>query len=225
MKKFIASVIALCGLLTATYATAQLTKGQIKERKELMKMSKKSLNEKATKAARKEAKQLKKDGWVVSPGALPLEKQLDRSYLMQQEYEADMSPRYFMADGMSIGTNYDAAKQQAIELAKQSLAGQIATEINALIENSVSNNQLGAEEATSLTKTITASSNVIYQKLGRIVPVVEAYRVLSNKNREVLVRIAYSNDLAKKAAAQVLSEQLADETEAVRAKLDAILGH
>ena len=48
---------------------------------------------------------------------------------------------------MSIGGNYDAAKMQALELAKQNLAGQIQTEITALIENTVANKQLSAEEA------------------------------------------------------------------------------
>ena len=64
---------------------AQSAKELAKERKELMKASKAELNDKATKAARKEAKKLKKEGWTTAPGALPIEKQLDKSYLMQYE--------------------------------------------------------------------------------------------------------------------------------------------
>ena len=49
---------------------AQNSGEKMKERKELRKMSKGELNEKATKAARKEAKKLAKEGWASAPGAL-----------------------------------------------------------------------------------------------------------------------------------------------------------
>ena len=144
-------------LLTGTTASyAQLSKEQIKERKEIKKLSKADLNEKASKAARKEAKSLKKQGWQSTPGALPLEKQLDKSYMMQMEYDEDMFPKYLMGEAMSIGQNYDAAKMQALELAKQNLAGQIQTEVTALIENTVANKQLEPEDAASVVQSISA---------------------------------------------------------------------
>ncbi|MDE6036984.1 MAG: hypothetical protein K2G05_01830, partial [Duncaniella sp.] len=106
-------------------AQTLLTKEQIKERKELAKQTKKQLGEKASKTARKEAKKLAKEGWTVSPGALPMEKQLDKSYMMQYEYDKDGFPQFIMGEAMSVGGNYDAAKMQALELAKQNLAGQV----------------------------------------------------------------------------------------------------
>lgn len=86
-------------------------------------MSKKELNEKASKAARKEAKKLEKEGWLSAPGALPIEKQLDKSYTMQYEYDYEGYPKFIMAEGMSTAGNYDAAKMQALELG---LMGQIS---------------------------------------------------------------------------------------------------
>ena len=142
--RIIRLVLTLVLVMTFTVSFAQLTKEQIKERKEIKKASKAELGEKATKTARKEAKRLAKEGWKVTPGALPLEKQLDKSYLMQMEYDENMFPKYLMGEAMSIGENYDAARLQAMELAKQSLAGQIQTEVTALIENTVSNKQLAA---------------------------------------------------------------------------------
>ena len=127
--------MALC--VAPLVANAKSSKEIAKERKEIRKASKNELNDKASKAARNEAKKLGKEGWKAAPGALPLEKQLDRSYLMQMEYDENMYPKYLMGEAMSIGENYDAAKMQALELAKQNLAGQIQTEITALIENSV----------------------------------------------------------------------------------------
>jgi len=124
MKKFILFItFGLIAGSTITYA--QSAKEIIKERKALAKQSKAELNEKASKAARKEAKKLTKEGWQVSPGALPIEKQLDRSYLMQYEFDAEGYPKYFYGEAMSIAQNYDGAKMQALELAKLNLAGSI----------------------------------------------------------------------------------------------------
>lgn len=222
MKKITLLLIALLSFCSISFA--QTTKEMIKERKELAKASKSELNEKASKAARKEAKKLKKEGWVTSPGALPLDKQLDKSYMMQYEYDEDMFPKYIMGEAMSIGQNYDAAKMQALELAKQNLAGQIQTEITALIENSVANQQLANEDAESLTQSIMAGKNLISQSIGRTIPVVECYRIKTNKNKEVLVRIAYNSKMAKAAAKRAVQEELKDKSEDLHKKLDEIMG-
>lgn len=66
-------VLTLVLVMTFTVSFAQLTKEQIKERKEIKKASKAELGEKATKTARKAAKRLAKEGWTTTPGALPLE--------------------------------------------------------------------------------------------------------------------------------------------------------
>lgn len=224
MKNFLWRFIVLVLVSGSIISYAQSTKEQRKERLEIAKASKKELNEKASKDARKEAKRLAKEGWKAAPGALPLEKQLDRSYLMQMEYDEDMYPTYIMAEGMSIGENYDAAKMQALELAKQNLAGQIQTEITALIENSVANNQLSAEQAASVTKSVLASKNLITQRIGRTITVVEVYRTLSNKNKEVLIRLAYNGQMAKAAAKKAVYDDLDNDLDDLHSTLDELLG-
>ena len=222
MKKlFVCAFAFLC--LTANM-TAQTAKDIRKERQEPRKAPKSELNAKASKDAKKEAKKLTKEGWITAPGALPLEKQLDKSYMMQMEYGDDMYPKYLMGEAMSIGENYDAAKMQALELAKQNLAGQIQTEVTALVENSVANKQLGAEEAASLTQSIMGAKNLISQSIGRTIIVMECYRVKSNKNKEVLVRIAYNGAMAKAAAKRAVQDELKDKSEEIHKKLDNILG-
>lgn len=213
-------------MLAGTFSTAsaQITKEQKKERQEIYKSSKSELGKKVTKTARKEAKRLKKEGWQTVPGALPLEKQLDKSYLMQMEYDVDMYPKYLMGEAMSIGENYDAAKMQALELAKQNLAGQIQTEVTALVENTVANKQLAAEEAASVTQSILAGKNLISQSIGRTITIIELYRTKQNKNKEVLVRIAYNGDMAKAAAKKAIREDLEKKGEDLHKKLDELLG-
>ena len=127
MRKAIvlAIVLALSGTGIAAYGQtrADAVKEARKERKATDREAEKALNERSVKAARKEARRLKKEGWSVSPGALPLEKQLDRAYTMQYEYDTDNYPKYIMADAQSVGQNYDAAKMQAMELGGQQAAG------------------------------------------------------------------------------------------------------
>lgn len=204
--------------------SAQITKEQQKQRKEILKSSKSELNDKASKAARKEAKKLKREGWNTTPGALPLDRQLDRAYLMQYEYDNEMYPKYIMGEAMSVGGNYDAAKMQALELAKQNLAGQIQTEVTALIENTVANKQMDEGDAASITQSISAAKNLISQSIGRTIPVVELYRTLSNKNKEVLVRIAYNSDMAKKVAKEVVKKDLEKKGDQLHKKLEELLG-
>lgn len=159
---------------------AQSTKETIKERKQIAKLAYSELNARATKAARKEAKTLKKEGWVVAPGQLPLEKQLDKSYSMYYEYEESGLPKYIIGNAMSSGKVYDAAKMQALELAKTNLAGQIQTEVTALIESTLANEQIAQDDAESIARTVSASKNLIMQRLGRTVTVVECYSAIGN---------------------------------------------
>ena len=61
MKKLLFCIVL--SIVASGVGFAQSAKDLAEERKELGKASKAELNSKATKAARKEAKQLKKDGW------------------------------------------------------------------------------------------------------------------------------------------------------------------
>ena len=223
MRKIMIALMAVLMMGTAT-VSAQTVREIVKDRKVLAKASKNELQKKASKAARKEARKLKKQGWQVAPGALPLEKQLDKSYMMQYEYDEDMFPKYLMGEAMTIGENYDAAKMQALELAKQNLAGQIQTEVTALIENTVANEQMAAEDAASITRSVMASKNLISQSIGRVITVMEVYRTGARRNKELLVRIAYNSEMAKAAAKNAVRQDLENKGDELHKKLDELLG-
>jgi hypothetical protein len=222
MKK--ALFLAMALLIACSASFAQDAKEILKERKAIQKMAKQELAAKVGKDAKKEAKALAKEGWLVSPGALPLEKMLQRSYEMQYQYDDLGFPKYIMAIAQSIAENYDAAKTTATSLAITNLAGQIQTEVTALIENTVANKQLSAEQAASISETVMASKNLISQSIGRTITVVECYRVLPNKNREVMVRIAYNGEMAKEAAKNAVREDLEKKGENLHEQLDKALG-
>ncbi len=222
MKKVL--FLAMAMLVACSASFAQDAKEIMKERQEIKKMAKKELSARVDKATKKEAKRLAKEGWVVSPGALPLEKQLQRSYEMEYQYDDLGFPKYIMANAQSIAENYDAAKTAATSLAITNLAGQIQTEVAALVENTVANQQLAAEDAVSISETVMSSKNLISQSIGRTIVVVECYRVLKNKNREVMVRIAYNGEMAKQVAKQAVREELEKKGEKLHEQLDKVLG-
>ena len=225
MKKMMTVAMALIVACSCAFAqTAEERKQLIKERQEVQKLAKKDLKAKVDKNTKKEAKRLAKQGWQVKPGALPLEKQLERSYLMQYEFDENNFPKYIMGEASSIGENYDAAKVSANALAITNLAGNIQTEVTALVENTVANKQLAPEEAASIAETVMSSKNLISQSIGRTIPVVEAFRVNGKGNQEVLVRIAYNSQMAKDAAKKAVREELEKKGKNLHEQLDKVLG-
>ena len=218
MKK----LLTLAAILLCANALAQDSIEQtLAERKKINRLATSELNAKASKDARKMAKTYVKEGWEIAPGQLPLEKQLDRSYKMYYEYEESGLPKYIRGEAKSTGQFYDAAKMQALEIAKTNLAGMIQTEIVALVESTVANQQLSEEESVSVAKTVQASKNLIAQRLGRVVPVVECYRKTKN-GVEVLVTVAYNSRMAYDYAKQVLKEQLEEQGTELHKQLDEL---
>ena len=223
MKKFLTVAIAI--IIATVACVAQTNASEIRqERNKINKLAKKELSARVDKTTRKEAKRLAKEGWVVAPGALPLEKQLERSYLMEYEYNANLYPKYIMANAQSVAENYDAAKVSASSLAITNLAGQIQTEVTALIENTVANKQLAAEDAASISETVMSSKNLISQSIGRTITVVECYRILNNKNREVMVRLAYDGAAALEVTKKVVRAELEKKGQQLHDQLDQVLG-
>ena len=224
MKKILMIAMSLIMVASFSFAEKSTQKEIRKERQEIRKLAKAELKQKVDKSVKKEARRLAKEGWGAKPGALPLEKQLERSYLMQYEYDESMFPKYIMGEASSVGENYDAAKTAATSLAITNLAGQIQTEVTALVENTVANRQLSAEDAASITETVMASKNLISQSIGRVIPVVEVYRINSKKNNEVLVRLAYNGEMAKEAAKKAVREELEKKGNNLHEQLDKVLG-
>ena len=79
-------------------------------------------------------------------------------------------------------------------------------------------------DAASITRSVMASKNLISQSIGRVIPVVETYRVVNGNNREVLIRIAYSQEMAKNAAKRAIQKDLEQRGDSLHNKLDQLLG-
>ena len=66
--------------------------------------------------------------------------------------------------------------------------------------------------------------HLISQKIGKTITVVELYRTLPNKNKEVLLRLAYNLGMAKEAARQAIREDLQQKGKDLHEQLDKALG-
>ncbi len=194
-------------LLAFVPAQAQMTKKQAR---------------KLAKEAKKAIKEAEEKGYREAPGALPLSTQMNESYQMQMEVDEQGYPKYIIGEASSIAGTKIAAKNQAMEAAKLELAGKIESEIIAMVEQSIANEQLTQEEAASITETVTAAKNIITQRLGRINVIVEAYRSLG-ENVESLVRIAYDKDTAQQMTLDEVKKDLKKKSEDLHDKLDKLL--
>lgn len=223
-KSVLFSIVAVFAMMISLNALAQ-EKATGKAYKNLQKQEKvlnKDLQKKAIKDARKQAKQLTKEGFRTPVGKLPLDKQIEAAWQKQAEMDTDGNPWWYIASSRAIGGNQSAAALQATNAAKLDLAGQIQTKVSQLIEAKVANDDLGQEEAASLSNIVAASKSMISATLGRTIPLVEVYRTLPNKNVEVQVTLGYSQQAATQTAIKAIRDELAKKSEELAKKLDEL---
>jgi len=211
MKKLFSVLILGIALLIAMPVFAQ-------SEKEI----KKDIKKKAIKDARKEAKKLKKDGFKVAPGQLPMDKQIEQTWIKRYESNDEGEKLWFIADARAVGETHSAAKLQANEVAKVNLAGQIGSEVVGLIETTIANAQLNAVEAASVTETVATFQSKIGSKIGRTSTLFEADRTVG-LNSEVYITIGYSYADAVNLAKDIIRNDLKDKADLQAEKLEKIL--
>ena len=175
------------------------------------------------KLLKKQLKEFKADGWKVNPGQLPLETQLTRAFAAQSEVDAMGYEVWIVGEGRSTGSVYDAARTQAITVAKGEIAQKLRTDMTSTIEQDLANEQFGPDEAESIAKTIVSQQGrSIDQQLNRPKTLMECFRKLPNGNTEVLIRCAISADtvskLAKAAIQQARRDNLLKDVERVKSQ-------
>jgi hypothetical protein len=210
MKKlitiFLAALVLHSGFLTA----------QTKESKSKFSFTKVSRDTK------REAKKYIKEGWKVMPGALPIEQQLNSAYSKQVQIKDDGMPLWFVTTGSSVAQTEAAAQMQALEVAKLALVSLLESTMKSVIETDLANNQINAQDAASITKSIQVSSNRVSKKLGYIQPLLNIYKPLGN-NTEIKVLIGYNYEMARKLVIDEMKLDLQIETDDVRKRYEKFL--
>jgi len=210
-KLILTGALVLFGL----FSFAQKTDKEIKS----------DIADRAIKAARKEAKKLKKEGWDVVPGSLPLEKILEKSMMKSEEETAKGGKKYIYADGNGVGETKTAAELQALTVAKLALASQVESNVNALVSANLANQQLNNEDAASITQTIANSKELISAQLGYVEPAFKIYRIPANpKNTEVQMRIFYDVEQSLQIAKKVIQKELKEKLKVNEEQLNKMMG-
>ena len=221
MKKLLLAALVLIASSTAMLAQNS-AKENAKEYNSIAKQIDKTTLKKLEKQAKTEAKSQVKEGWKPATGGQPLEEQLYAYYLKAQEAtvaeENDKMPKFIFGQSMAKGSNYSAARKQAMELARVELAGQISSKVAEIIKTTAMNAELSGEETTSLTKTVAESKTLIQQNLGRVSVGYEAYREVDGKY-QVAIRLQYNT----RNLSSTLAAVLANESEKVREEVNKML--
>lgn len=208
-------ILTFALVLTGLFSFAQKTEKEIK----------KDISSKSIKLARKEAKKLKKEGWDVVPGSLPLEKVLEKSFIKSEEETAKGGKKYIFADGNAVGETKTAAEIQALTVAKLALASQVESNVNALLSANLANQQLNNEDAASITQTLANSKELISAQLGYVEPAFKIYRIPANpKNSEVQMRIFYDVEQSLQIAKKVIQKELKDKLKINEEQLNKMMG-
>ena len=182
------------------------------------------MKKKAIKSARKEAKKLKKEGWLTPVGQLPLDKQLENSWQATYEIDREGNPYYIISTQRGLAATFNAAQLSAMNAAKTDIAGQIETRINQVIETKIVNNELSSKDAETISTFVSTNKNIISTTLGRVIKLMEVYRQPKrSKSVEVMVTLAYNSEVAAREALKAMRKNLTAEDVEIMSMVDKLV--
>jgi len=188
------------------------------------KEAEKAMKGKAIKDARKEAKKWEKQGYTNLPGDAPLDKQFEKSMIRQYMVDDEGNDRYISAFGTAVAGTEGVASANAMDNTRLALAGQIQSEVSALISNNKANTQLNSEEAETIDEFISNSKTLIQNELGALKPVIRMYKKMENKNVQYRFTVLYDLANAKKMTKKIMKRELEGKLDSNEADLDKLLG-
>lgn len=223
-KMFLMLVAVLMGSMTMT---AQNAVELAKEQRKLNDINMKMLNAKPTKDAKKQARQFKKDGWVVPAGDKVIEKQLTESQLLGEELMVDEtgSPtrRYIQHTASQVAGTYNAGYAAARNAAIVELAANLQTQVAAAMQAKLDNAQTTAITTVTIEKFNQRSKAIVDASLTNTRSVVAIYRVLPNNNYEVQVRLAFDKKELAARLKRMMQQELETEGDELNDLVDEVL--
>lgn len=224
MKKIL---VIIAAAMMALNMSAQNAVDLARQQQELNAIHIKMVNAKPSKAAKKQAKELKKQGWTEPAGELPMEQQITISQLygMEQMLDASGVPqrRFIQETGQQTAGSYNAAYAAARAAAQTELAAMLQSEIVAAWQQKLDNSQSGATSAITNDKFNQRVKAVIDQTLTNSIPVLAIYRRLPNNNFEVQARIAYDKQTLMNQLRNNLQKALENDGDKLEEIVDDII--
>lgn len=224
MKKLIVMGALLLVSAMSLYAqdTAELSDSELRDaakaRKEVVRQTKKEIESKCLKDAKKQAKTLKKAGWKPAIGTAPLEKQLS-DYLMRHYEKSSGYPTYITAQSNSVSGAYSTARKAAELRARTAIASSMRAEVCELAEDAHKNNEIDANDVETITGFMSTSKQLVQQTMGRTDVVLDIYRELEDGRTEAWVGVSYDGSRAR---ADIL-KAFENESAEIRSRMEQML--
>ena len=200
---------------------AQTTKAEEKEKKVLEK-EQSDLRASVVKQAKKDARKLEKEGWQ-SMG-LPIFDQLVEIRMKEKETDAAGNKKYIVSYQFVTARTFTAAQSQADAVARMRIAQAMGSSVAMLIDEAVANHEISAKEGETYQLHVENAKEMVTQKLGRTVKVMEYYQELSNGNVRVRIGVVYDMKAAISIEREMILEELKKESDINKAQLEKIMG-
>lgn len=214
---------AFCATTLMAQSATELAKEQLKQNEVYQKV----LGAKPTKSAKKQAKELKKNGWTVPAGSRSIEEQITESQLYGAELTKDENGatmrRYILQTAIQTSGSFNAGYAAARSAAMVELASLMKTRIVAAMQHKLDNDQSQSLTATTIDKFNQRSKAIVDEVLTRSIPVLVVYREKPAHQFEVQVRLAFDK---KEMAAQLkrrMQQQLEEEGDELEEIIDQVL--
>jgi len=213
MKNILKIVVMVIALAVAAPAVnAQSTQKELK----------KALRQKVDKQSKKDAKALKKQGWKVMPGKLPLEKQIQQARYSELEKDGEGEFVYIIGTDKSVGGNYAAAKQISDNRAKLEIAAAINTIVTSRLKENSATTDFGSGDLETISEVIAATTSSVSAGLQGAETVLEIYRELPNGTTEIMTTCRIPRQRALETARSVYKKELLNRSRDLSEQLDEL---
>lgn len=211
MKKMI--IMMAMAIASSTVVFAQSAAELAKQQQELNAINMKLLNSKPSKDARKQEKQLVKQGWLVPAGGKTIGKQITESQLLGEELMADETgnpvKRYIIRSAQAVSGSFNTGVAAARANAQVELAAMLETKVAAAMETKLDNQQTTAITVHTVEKFHERAKSIIDACLTNTNTILSIYRLTPQNNYEVQVQIAFD----KKELSSRLKRRIQQELE------------
>ena len=179
--------------------------------------------DRVVKEAKKEAKKWRKQGYENMPGNLSLAQQFEQAMVKRVMVTEDGINRYVSVSSSAISGSEAVAQANAMDNARALLAGQIQSEVSALVSSNKANTGYTAVEIETIDEFLSNSKTLIQGELGVIHPVIEMVRREDDKY-EFRYTILYDFEEARRVTKKVMKRELDEKLSQNEKELNKILG-
>jgi len=226
MKKLF--VMMVMSISTTLVAFAQSATELAKQQKELNDINMQLLNTKPSKDARKQEKQLVKQGWLVPAGGKSIAKQITEVQLLGEELMADETgnpvKRYIIRSAQAVSGSFNTGVATARANAQVELAAMLQTKIAGAMESKMDNQQTTTITVHTVEKFHERAKAIIDACLTNTNTVLAIYRHTTQNNYEVQVQVTFDKkELVSRLKRRILMELEEEGDEDLNDIVDGVL--